>query len=217
MAWSRQSVTFTLLNKCLVTIMNCRVDIATKNNISNIAVGTNLNVVNLPSINGVGIYCRHFPDHIFKCISLMTVHCISIQTTQYNVPYNPINNKPALTNIMSWRLKRSSKRWPVHRCHMVHYDDVIMGSIASPITSLTIFTQAFIQTQIKENIKALRHWPLCDEFTGTGEFPAQMASNAENVSIWWRHHALGIVWRPDLWSAPDLPHFNALVTRNSRK
>ena len=23
---------------------------------------------------------------------------------------------------------------------------------------------------------------------GTGEFPAQMASNAENVSFWWRHH-----------------------------
>ena len=22
----------------------------------------------------------------------------------------------------------------------------------------------------------------------TGEFPAQMASNGENVSIWWRHH-----------------------------
>ena len=26
------------------------------------------------------------------------------------------------------------------------------------------------------------NWP------GTGEFPAQMASNAENASIWWRHH-----------------------------
>ena len=27
----------------------------------------------------------------------------------------------------------------------------------------------------------------------TGEFPAQMAINAENVSIWWRHrgHAVG--------------------------
>ena len=24
----------------------------------------------------------------------------------------------------------------------------------------------------------------------TGEFPAQMASNTENVSIWWRHHFL---------------------------
>ena len=30
---------------------------------------------------------------------------------------------------------------------------------------------------------------LCAENSpGTGEFPAQMASNAENVSIWWRHH-----------------------------
>ena len=25
---------------------------------------------------------------------------------------------------------------------------------------------------------------------GTGEFPAQLASYAENVSIWWRHHAI---------------------------
>ena len=36
------------------------------------------------------------------------------------------------------------------------------------------------KAQIKENIKA----------PGTGEFPAQMASNAENVSIWWRHHVI---------------------------
>ena len=36
------------------------------------------------------------------------------------------------------------------------------------------------------SLKALRHWPLCGEFTG--KFPAQMASNAKNVSIWWRHH-----------------------------
>ena len=53
-----------------------------------------------------------------------------------------------------------------------------------------MFTQTFIQTQIKENIKAPRHWPLCGEFTGTGEFPAQRASYAENVSIWWRHHMI---------------------------
>ena len=55
-----------------------------------------------------------------------------------------------------------------------------------------------------------------------GEFPAQMASNAENVSIWWRHHAImtvrficsfpdskvhganmGPTW---VLSAPDVPH-----------
>ena len=27
----------------------------------------------------------------------------------------------------------------------------------------------------------------------TGEFPAQMASNAESVSIWWCHHGLGVL------------------------
>ena len=29
---------------------------------------------------------------------------------------------------------------------------------------------------------------------GTGEFPAQMSSNAENVSIWWRHHGKRLLW-----------------------
>ena len=31
---------------------------------------------------------------------------------------------------------------------------------------------------------------------GTGEFPAQMASNAENVSIWWRHHVITLQFKP---------------------
>ena len=34
-----------------------------------------------------------------------------------------------------------------------------------------LFTQPFIQTQIKENIKAPRHWPLCGEFTGPVNSP----------------------------------------------
>ena len=50
--------------------------------------------------------------------------------------------------------------------------------LKSPASRL--FTQSFIQAQIKENIKAPRHWPLCGEFTGTGEFPAQKASYMEN-------------------------------------
>ena len=76
-----------------------------------------------------------------------------------------------------------------------------MGAMASQINSLTIVHstvctgadqrkhQPFIQAHIKENIKAPRHWPLC------GEFPAQIASNAENVFIWWRHHDdIGMGW-----------------------
>ena len=55
-------------------------------------------------------------------------------------------------------------------CHY-HHSDVIMTTIASQITSLMIVTQFFIQTQIKENIKAPRHWPLCGEFTGDRWIP----------------------------------------------
>ena len=51
--------------------------------------------------------------------------------------------------------------------------------------------------RLKENIKAPRHWPLCGEFTG--EFPAKMASNAENVSIWWRHHVYALPG-PNQWT-----------------
>ena len=47
-------------------------------------------------------------------------------------------------------------------------------------TASSLFTQPFIQAQIKGNIKAPRHWPLCGEFTG----------DTEKVSIWWRHHEI---------------------------
>ena len=45
-----------------------------------------------------------------------------------------------------------------------------------------------------KNTPKLRITSLCVENSpGTGEFPAQMASNAENVSIWWRHHVVPYV------------------------
>ena len=75
------------------------------------------------------------------------------------------------TTMMIWsgQCKRNAC---MHITPCTHYNDVTMGTKASQITSLTIvFTQPFIQTQIKENIKALRHWPLCGEFTGDRWIP----------------------------------------------
>ena len=46
-----------------------------------------------------------------------------------------------------------------------HYSDIIMSDMASKITGIP-FTQPFVQAQIKENIKALCHWPLWGEVTG---------------------------------------------------
>ena len=57
-----------------------------------------------------------------------------------------------------------------------------MGATGFKSPASRLFTQPVIEAQIKENIKAPRHWPLCGEFSG--EFPAQMASNAENVFYW---------------------------------
>ena len=73
------------------------------------------------------------------------------------------------------------KRIVTARCHCNHYGDVIMDAIASQITSL-------FRRRSKKTSK-LRVTGLCaGNSPGTGEFSAQMASNAENVSIWWRHH-----------------------------
>ena len=48
------------------------------------------------------------------------------------------------------------------------------------------------QAQIKESTKSPRHWPLCGEFTGVRWIPRPKDNNAENASIWWRHHE---AWR----------------------
>ena len=60
-----------------------------------------------------------------------------------------------------------------------HYNDVIMGTMASPITSLTIVYSTFYSgaDQRKHQSSASLAF-------------AQMASNAENISIWWRHHVM---------------------------
>ena len=63
-----------------------------------------------------------------------------------------------------------------------------MGTIASQITSLTIVYSTVYSDADKKKSK-LRVTGLCvGNSPGTGEFPAQMASNAEIVSIWWCHH-----------------------------
>ena len=66
-----------------------------------------------------------------------------------------------------------------------HYCDVIMGTMASQITILTI-----VYSIVHSGADQRKHQSSASLVlvSGTGEFSAQMASNAENVSIWWRHH-----------------------------
>ena len=69
------------------------------------------------------------------------------------------------------------------------HSDVIMGTMASQITSLNIAYLTIYSRADQKKTSKLRVTGLCaGNSPVTGEFPAQMASNAEIVSIWWRHH-----------------------------
>ena len=66
-----------------------------------------------------------------------------------------------------------------------HYNDVIMSTMASQITSLTIVYSTFYSRRRWKKTSKLH-----DNSPMIGEFPTQRASNMENISIWWHHHVI---------------------------
>ena len=57
-----------------------------------------------------------------------------------------------------------------------------MGTMASQIIRLAI-----VYSTVYSGADQRKHQ---NSVSLAGEFPAQMASDAENVSIWWRHHVI---------------------------
>ena len=75
-----------------------------------------------------------------------------------------------------------------------HYNDVIIGAIASQITSLTIVYSTVYSGAEQKKTSKLRVTGLCAGHSPqAGEFSAQKASNALNVSIWWNHHIISTI------------------------
>ena len=77
--------------------------------------------------------------------------------------------------------------WLQYVFHHTHYSDVIMSAMAFQITGASnvcsIVGSGADQRKHQSSASlAFVWWPV------TGEFPEQRASNAENVSIWWRHY-----------------------------
>ena len=68
-------------------------------------------------------------------------------------------------------------------------NDVIMSAMASQVTSLTsVYSTVYSRRRSKKPSKLLVTGLCAGNSPVSGKFPAQMVSNAENVSIWWRHH-----------------------------
>ena len=76
-----------------------------------------------------------------------------------------------------------------HKTMGCYYNGVIMSVMASQITCLTI-----VYLIVYSDADQRKHQSVTGLCEGnspvTGEFPAQRTSNAENVSIWWRHHGV---------------------------
>ena len=73
----------------------------------------------------------------------------------------------------------------------VNYNAVVMGAMASQITSLVnVYTIVYSWGRLKK-APNLRVTGLCEGNSPvTGEFTAPKASDAEKASIWWRNHSL---------------------------
>ena len=69
-------------------------------------------------------------------------------------------------NIMAWKFVMFGEPVRFVTSADLHYNDVIMGAMASQITSIMIVYPTVYSRTEKRNIKAPRFWPLCGEFTG---------------------------------------------------
>ena len=74
-----------------------------------------------------------------------------------------------------------------------HYSDVIMSTMPSQITCLTIIYSIVYSGADQRKHQSSASLAFEGNSLVTDKFPAQRASNAENVSIWWCHHV--IAWK----------------------
>ena len=139
--------------------------------------------VNSPPKGPVTRKMFQFDDVIMRGTgSLLLLFCLLIypwlQAILYLIPYHVLEKTCTTIHIPKlWfytRYQRSYRGWEkmtnLSRS-TPKYNDAIMGTMASQITCSRLFTPRFIEAQIKESIKAPRHWPLCGEFTGDRWIP----------------------------------------------
>ena len=134
------------------------------------------------------------------------------------VPKVQISNIPALVQIMAWcrlgdkplseptmvklltRICVTRPQW-IYRGGggiTTHYGDVTMGTIPSQITSLTIvYSTVYSGADQRKHQSSASLAFVQGIHRGPVNSP-QMASNAENVSIWWRHHEIS--WGKVKWA-----------------
>ena len=119
---------------------------------------------------------RHFPDDTFKRIFLNENVRISIKISLMVVPKGPINNIPALVQIMAWR--RSGDK-PLSEPMMVSLPTHICVTRPQCVNSLYSLSTNKYQSNISLTF--------CEGNSAViGRLPSQRDSYTESVSMSWR-------------------------------
>ena len=138
----------------------------------------------------IKIYCALFLRRINPFSS---VHVYRDNRKSILFFYGPWNIDSKYSRVYRAGLIGAWERFLVfHLWVCTYYDDVIMSAIASQITSLTI-----VYSTVYPGADQSKHQSSVSLAFVCGIHPAQMASNAENVSIWWRHHTK-VSWSNDV-------------------
>ena len=93
-----------------------------------------------------------------------------------------------------WTDPRSKMAAVLKKIVDLHYSDVTMARWRLTLPASLLFTEKFVRRRSNKTSKIRVTGLRVLNSPVTGEFPAQMASNAENISIWWRHHDVDTQW-----------------------
>ena len=98
-----------------------------------------------------------------------------------------------------------------------HYSDVIMSAIAFQVISFTIVYSTICSGTVQRKHQSSAPMVFVGEFTGDRWIPRTKASDAENVSIWWRHHVTYwlVCSRCRVHSIKHAPDFKTLRPRQN--
>ena len=119
----------------------------------------------------------------------MTCHLFDTKAIAWIYGLNPFYNMytEIIGKCIMWGVNRGGKSITSNPLQWRHYGH----DCVSNLQPLDCLLSSLYRRRSKKTSKLRVTGLFAGNSPVTGEFPAQMASNAENdVSIWWRHHAL---------------------------
>ena len=124
---------------------------------------------------GISNYMSQYMWDVITCPCLMCLLLAPEPTCKKRVPL--------LSQKLTWSGEQT--RMMEVLIHL-HYNDVIMSAVASQIT--IVYSTVYWGANQRKKPKLLVSGLCAGNPPVTGEFPAQMANNEDNISIWSRHH-----------------------------